>query len=372
LQRLGLKNNQLTGTIPNLANLQYFKYSGNQLIIDCNAVTEISTVECESLLELYHNTNGKEWDNNRGWNITYTPCNWYGITCENGNLTEINFVMKGGYSDISDNNLNGTLPNFRSLPNLKKLIIPGDKLMGTIPDFSGLPKLQMLYLSANKLTGTIPDFSALPNLQKLDLSGNQLTGAIPDFSALPNLRWLWLNDNNLTGIIPDFSNLPNLIKLSLSNNSICKDINIKYSSWLINELWQNELPTFPDCPINQLPTTIKIQLNQSRYTIGNPISLDMQVDGHAMVDLYVAILFPSGDFKTITYPLTFSQFNVIQVYQPAIPVTEQKTYPIMVDFPLPNIKKGQYQAYGVLVTAGTDPNDQNNWIHFDNEGFEVY
>jgi len=29
LQRLGLKNNQLTGTIPNLANLQYFKYSAD-------------------------------------------------------------------------------------------------------------------------------------------------------------------------------------------------------------------------------------------------------------------------------------------------------------------------------------------------------
>jgi hypothetical protein len=43
------------------------------------------------------------------------------------------------------------------------------------------------------------------------------------------------------------------------------------------------------------------------------------------------------------------------------------------DEPLPgDIAKGQYQVYGVLVTAGTDPYDQNNWIHFDDEMFEVY
>jgi hypothetical protein len=35
-----------------------------QAATDCNAVTEISTIECESLLELYYNTNGAEWRHN--------------------------------------------------------------------------------------------------------------------------------------------------------------------------------------------------------------------------------------------------------------------------------------------------------------------
>ena len=79
-----------------------------------------------------------------------------------------------------------------------------------------------------------------------------------------------------------------------------------------------------------------MQLNQSRYTTGNLIRLDMQVDGQATVDLYVAIVFPSGDFTTITYPLAFSQFNTIQIYKPAIAISEQKNYPILNDFLLPD------------------------------------
>jgi len=158
--------------------------------------------------------------------------------------------------------------------------------------------------------------------------------------------------------------LPDLVHLSLTRNSVCKDTNINYSSQL-----EGQISEFPNCPPL---ATVKVQLNQSHYTTGNPIRLDMQVKGQAIVDLYVAIVFPDGDFMTIANPLAFSWPNAIQVYQPNVEIAGQKTYPIM-DFSLTaNIAKGQYQAYGVLVTAGTDPNDQNNWIHFDSEGFEVY
>jgi hypothetical protein len=203
--------------------------------------------------------------------------------------------------------------------------------------------LQWLFLSYNQLTGTIPNFSALPNLQTLFLSYNQLTGTIPDFSALTELEYL-----------------------DLKNNSICKDTNINYT------MWQEELNTFSNCPVNP-SASVEIQLNQSRYTTGNPIRLDMQVNGQAMVDLYVAIVFPDGDFITIAYPLAFSWPNAIQTYQSNVEIAGQKTYSIMDNFPLPaNIKKGQYQAYGVLVTAGADPHPRTNWIHSDYEVFEVY
>ncbi len=51
-----------------------------QAATDCTVVTEISTVECESLLELYHSTNGANWNYNREWNVTNMPCNWHGVT----------------------------------------------------------------------------------------------------------------------------------------------------------------------------------------------------------------------------------------------------------------------------------------------------
>jgi len=237
--------------------------ANTQAATDCNAVTEISAIECESLLELYHSTDGPNWWITDGWNLNNKPCTtWYGVTCENNGVTRIDFK----YEKYQGNNLNGTLPDFSGLPNLKTLnlsvnqltgAIPDwgrlpqllsidlsrNQLTGTIPDFSNLPKLQSINLSFNKLTGTIPDFSGqpklqsinfsfnkltrtiadfsgLPNLQSLDLRRNQLVGTIPDFSGLPNLRILYLSYNNLTGAIPNFSGLPNLQTLSFNANKL--------------------------------------------------------------------------------------------------------------------------------------------------------
>jgi hypothetical protein len=116
-----------------------------------------------------------------------------------------------------------------------------------------------------------------------------------------------------------------------------------------------------------------MQLNQSRYTPGDSLHLDMQVNGEAKADLYVAIVLEDGDFMTIAYPLAFSQLNAIQIYQPTIEIAGQKTYPI-IDFPLPaGITTGSYHACGVLVLAGAKPTlEPNNWIHSHCAGFEVY
>jgi len=177
-----------------------------QAATDCNAVSGISTIECQSLLELYNSTDGSNWKNNEGWNLTNTPCSWYGVTCENGGVTKI-------------------------------------------------------VLDDNQLIGTISNFSALPNLQSLALNFNQLTGIIPNFNALPKLQQLYIDDNQLTGAIPDFSALTKLEYLDLRNNPICKDANITYSSWPIKRAkesygkdevevtWQEELDTFPNCAI---------------------------------------------------------------------------------------------------------------------------
>jgi len=107
LETLYIYRNQLTGTIPNfnaLPKLVYFIFTDNQLTLmntNCNTVTQISSIECESLLELYHSTNGANWKNNNGWNITNTPCAWYGITCENGGVIEIKFNLTPHSSDNS-------------------------------------------------------------------------------------------------------------------------------------------------------------------------------------------------------------------------------------------------------------------------------
>lgn len=88
---------------------------------DCIAQTEIPQAECETLVALYNSTDGPNWSNNFGWNVTDTPCSWYGVTC------------------------------------------------------SG-ERVQDLYLVHNGLSGTIPDLSALTGLQEPGLNDNQLSG----------------------------------------------------------------------------------------------------------------------------------------------------------------------------------------------------
>jgi len=119
---------------------------------DCTAVTEISQIECESLLQLYHSTDGANWINNNGWNITNTPCSWFGVTCENNSVVSIIFFDFPQYN----NNLVGTIPDFTSLLNLQVLNLEYNELTGEIPDFSNLPDLPALHLKNNKLTGSIP------------------------------------------------------------------------------------------------------------------------------------------------------------------------------------------------------------------------
>ncbi len=232
-----------------------------QAATDCNAVTEISTAECKSLLELYNSTDGANWTNNEGWNVTDTPCSWYGVTCLNGGVSEINFW---------GNQLTGTIPDFSGLPNLEKLWLMSNQLTGTIPDFSALPHLQLLYLSENQLSGPIPDFSALPHLEVLFLSFNHLTGTIPNFTALPNLKMLWLNSNQLTGTIPDFlSVLPNLEKILLDENQLCKARYTDYSTW------QDIVDQYPYCPPKPQHTLTIEQTGEGEGNItGNGINCE--------------------------------------------------------------------------------------------------
>jgi Leucine-rich repeat (LRR) protein len=192
------------------------------------------------------------------WNVTNTPCSWFGVTCENGGVTEI---------DIWRNQLTGTIPDFSALPNLQTLQLSSNQLTGAIPDFSALPNLLKLSLYRNKLTGPIPDFSALPNLQELFLINNKLTGPIPDFSALPNLQELYLENNQLTGAIPDFSALPNLQRLELDNNQLTGPIpdfsalpNLQELSLVDNQL------TGPIPDFSALPNLLRLYLWDNQLT----------------------------------------------------------------------------------------------------------
>jgi hypothetical protein len=82
------------------------------------------------------------------------PCaDWIGITCNNGNITVVNFEKMGLTGSIS-------------------------------PDFASVKSLERLVLANNNLTGSIPqEITTLPGLKVLDVSNNHLYGRVPAFTS---------------------------------------------------------------------------------------------------------------------------------------------------------------------------------------------
>ena len=188
-------------------------------------------------------------------------------------------------------------------------------------------------------------------------------------------------DNDYRGFETDFGR----IELELLYSPPQKRYEVVYDGFCTAGIWQvlyqvqNVSGVWSDIVQGEVQTqgctlaaTVKMLLNQSRYTTGEPLRLDMVVNGEANVDLYAAIVFPEGYFITIAYPLNFSWPNAAQVYQPQVDIAGQQTYPIM-NLPLPGgIALGQYSACGVLVKTGAAPLEQSNWIHIDCANFEVH
>ncbi len=203
-------------------------FSLAQAATDCAVQTEIDEVECNALIDLYNKTDGENWEYRRGyrngswqyttdWNVTNTPCSWYGIGCDSGHVTEI-FLHE-------INSVSGTIPDsLGNLGHLRKLYLSNSQLSGSIPDsFQNLSNLQVLHLSSNQLSGAIPDWLGnLNNLQDISLSSNQLTGSIPDsLGNLNNLQSLIVAYNQLSGSIPEsLGNARNLLFIWLSDNQL--------------------------------------------------------------------------------------------------------------------------------------------------------
>ncbi|NJO15267.1 MAG: hypothetical protein HC877_05835 [Thioploca sp.] len=218
--------------MPNIAclNNQLLKFLGLTLFIlpwslvqattQCSNVTIIPITECEVLLTLYNQTNGATWQKNTGWNENNTPCQWWGVNCDNGYVTKLY---------LENNNLNGSIPDsLGQLNQLQELSLSNNQLSHFIPDSLGqLRRLRILYLSGNHLESFIPNsLGNLVNLQGLYLNSNQLNGSIPEsLGNLEQLQTLSLNNNQLNAAIPEsLGNLRHLQGLDLSHNQLTGSI----------------------------------------------------------------------------------------------------------------------------------------------------
>ncbi|THG16891.1 hypothetical protein TEA_025614 [Camellia sinensis var. sinensis] len=212
LNRLQIDLNQISGPVPDsFSNLSSIKH----LHLNNNSISGQIPPQLSNLSTLIHLL----LDNN---NLTgYLPS-------EFSNFPNLSILQ------LDNNNFNGTkIPvSYGNFLELVKLSLRNCSLQGNVPDLSRILKLSYFDLSNNQLNGSIPEsFSSLPSLQKLLLENNYLTGSVhasiwKNMSFIAKARLLLdLENNSLSNIVGDL-NPPENVTLRLHSNPICNNANI--------------------------------------------------------------------------------------------------------------------------------------------------
>jgi len=181
--------------------------------VTISSFADISSTEKQSLIDLYHSTNGSQWNNS--WDLNTDVSTWHGVTLENNAVVSL---------QLRFNNLEGTIPkSIKNLTNLRSLELSFNKLNGVIPSEIGLlSKLETFAVNGNNLTGIIPlSIGNLIFLKEFHVSSNKLTGILPnEISNLLKLEVLNVFDNSLSGDIPiSLVNCKNLKQLLVAKNN---------------------------------------------------------------------------------------------------------------------------------------------------------
>nr|XP_043609080.1 serine/threonine-protein kinase BRI1-like 2 [Erigeron canadensis] len=186
------------------------------------------------------------------WQPNKTPCKWYGVTCTDGRVTQLDLsesYLKGSVSfdpfssldmltilNLSENQhlfINST--SLFQLPlSIEQIILSNSGIKGLLFDkfFVKFKNLVVINLSQNNLTGLLPEtLVSNPGLvQVLDLSSNDIFGTIPvTISNYTNLKNLNLSYNLINGDLPkSLGNLQSIQILGVSHNQL--------TGWIPNEL----------------------------------------------------------------------------------------------------------------------------------------
>ena len=198
------------------------------IFISSTAISQVSQIEKDALMALYNSTNGALWTNNGNWLSSSTVSTWHGVTVSN--IEGQDYVTS---IDLSNNNLNGTLPtSVGDFSKLQHFIFVGNQdLSGEIPvEIGNLSELKDLQLWAcPSLAGILPsEIGNLTNLETLSIEDTQITGNIPStYGNLTALRYFWLSNNKLSGTIPDiFSSMPLLTRFALNGNEFVGEVKL--------------------------------------------------------------------------------------------------------------------------------------------------
>ncbi|GAB4847664.1 hypothetical protein Ancab_026726 [Ancistrocladus abbreviatus] len=250
LSYLNLSSNRFQGWYPkgirNLQQLRVLDFHSNELSGDVGVFfSELSNVE-------YIDLSGNAFSGS--------------LPSNPENISSLGNTLQ--YLNLSNNRLNGgflssdVLALFR---NLEVLDLDDNVINGELPSFGSLSNLRVLRLGKNQLYGEIPEelLGSLLPLRELDLSGNGFSGSIRAINST-TLSILNLSSNALTGLLP--SSVGQCGTVDLSRNMISDDISViqKWESpFEVLDLSSNRLTgSFPTLASQfQGLTTLKISNN---------------------------------------------------------------------------------------------------------------
>ncbi len=115
---------------------------------------------------------------------------------------------------------------------------------------------------------------------------------------------------------------------------------------------------------------MSVGLNQTEYHVAEKLRFDVTLNGDVSVDMYVAIIFPQGFFQTFTFPQLMNVVNVLAPYQPGVVLSGQKSFSVL-EWILPQLGSGVYQACALVTPSDSDPWDIEGWYAFECRDFEV-
>eukprot|EP00002_Diphylleia_rotans_P000678 TRINITY_DN10353_c0_g1_i2.p1 TRINITY_DN10353_c0_g1~~TRINITY_DN10353_c0_g1_i2.p1 ORF type:complete len:1781 (-),score=259.55 TRINITY_DN10353_c0_g1_i2:151-5493(-) len=226
LVELDLSDNSFEGFIPIMkpVGLRYINLDGNQfsypkILLD----------------EFYAKTGGDFWHEKSNWTNSYSSiCNRFGVEC---------------YSDCPSAQV-----TYSYCP-IKAIVLPNNNLSGGLNGnwTSGLIELQKFDVSQNRIQGTVPDFKLLKKLNHIDLSNNILRGSLPQFADLFDIEYLGLSGNQFSGLVPDYRHLRFLNTIRINGSKISSleilqglFLSTKGENWLLKENWNLPLVSICD------------------------------------------------------------------------------------------------------------------------------
>ncbi len=168
--------------------------------------TELCPIERNALGEFYISSKGAEWTDSTNWlNECGNYCDWHGVTCDEGHMTNLNLTNNGLSGRLSGSI--GKLASIKVLDlsdnDIKVMSIDAMHCICFIFIYANVCQTTLLFSHSSQLNeqGSIPtEIDLLFNLKLLRLSYNAFTGTAPEGLGELELQLLQLQSNRITGI----------------------------------------------------------------------------------------------------------------------------------------------------------------------------